>query len=127
MTRAADRVRPAGLREVTLLMCLFNAASLFVMRPHGMSARTLWLTCGTIVAISFLVLWYFWRGRNWARWLVLVTSVVALVNLAVLGSMDFTEKLLVVAEGALAVWLLVWLNTRSVRAFFSKGFESGAA
>jgi hypothetical protein len=68
----------------------------------------------------------FWLGRNWARWLVLVASVVALANLAFLGFLGSGEKLIAVGEGALAIWLLVWLNTRSVRAFFSGRADTGA-
>ena len=127
MTRPTDRARPVGLGAVTLLMCLFNGAWLLVMRPHGMSTKTLWLTSGSLVAISFLVIWYFWLGRNWARWLVLVASVVALANLAFLGFLGSGEKLIAVGEGALAIWLLVWLNTRSVRTFFSGRADLGGA
>ena len=119
MFGTTDRPRPTGLREVTLLMCLFNVVCLFVIQPRGLSSSALLLLCGTMVVISFVVLWYFWLGRNWARWLVLATSVLALANLTLLGSLELAEKVLIVAEAALAVWLLVWLNTRAVRAFFS--------
>ena len=127
MTGTSGRIRPAGLREVTLLMCLFNLAGLVVIRPREMNASAFYVICGAFVLISFVVLWHFWNGRNWARWLVLATSVLCLVNLSVFGSVTAAERFLLVIEAALGVWLLFWLNTRSVRAFFRNRIESGAA
>jgi hypothetical protein len=108
-------------------MCIFNLAGLVLMRPPGVSAGLLYVTRGTVVAISFVVLWHFWNGRNWARWLVLATSVVSLLNLSLLRWVPGTEKALLVAEAALGIWLLFWLNTSTARAFFHRSRESGAA
>jgi len=119
--------RPAGLREVTLLMCLFNVAGFIVWQPRGMNAGTFRVTCGIAVLISFVVLWQFWHGRNWARWLVLVTSVLSLINIALFASVTAPEKFLIVAEAALGVWLLFWLNTKLVRTYFRGGIAASAA
>ena len=119
--------RPAGLRWVTLTMCLLNLASLVYPRPASVNVR-FFLTIVIICAgISFVVLWYFWRGRNWARWMVLATSVLAVVGLSFFPSAGFVERAFIVVNAVLGAWLLYWLNTREVRAYFSRGVEAGAA
>jgi hypothetical protein len=35
----------------------------------------------TVVLVGYSVVWYYWRGRNWARILVIVTSISAIGNL----------------------------------------------
>ena len=34
-----------------------------------------------IVGVSYLVLWFFWKGRNWARICALVVSLLSVINL----------------------------------------------
>jgi membrane-bound metal-dependent hydrolase YbcI (DUF457 family) len=34
-----------------------------------------------IVVVTYLVLWFFWKGRNWARICALVVSVLSVINL----------------------------------------------
>jgi hypothetical protein len=125
MKAIPGRCRPAGLREVTLLMCLFSIAALVWSRPPGVSTSVFYVAYGACVLSALVVLWHFWNGKNWARWLVLATSVLALLNLSLLGEVTVAEKVLIVAEGLLALWLLYWLNTRAVRAFYRKT-EAGA-
>jgi hypothetical protein len=80
---------------------------------------------------GYVVLWFFWQGRNWARWLVLFTSLVALFNLTLLG-LAFVRgvattflQIVVVIEAAFGAFLLYWLNTAPVKAFF-RGSTRGA-
>lgn len=126
MSELVGRDRPSGLREVTLLMCVLNVAGLFLLQLEGFSASMFYVTGGIAVVISFVVLWYFWNGRNWARWLVLAYSVLSLVNLLRLGRVPLAERIFFLAEAGLGIWLLFWLNQPSARAFFRSHGESGA-
>src|SRR5215471_20695503 len=101
MTAISVAARPAGMREVTLLMCLFSLLGLAVIRPQGLEASVVYVTSGVFVVISFLVLWQFWNGRNWARWLVLAYSALSLPNLFLLSSVPTVAKFLLAAEAAL--------------------------
>ena len=83
--------------------------------PVGVSVALLALFIGG----GYVALWYFWRGRNWARWLVMVTSGVALLNLLLLlMPVSAIVRGVIVIEAVLGGFLLYWLNTRAVRAFF---------
>jgi hypothetical protein len=68
--------------------------------------------------IGYLVLWFYWKGRNWARLLVLLTSLLALYNLRYWSLRGIAGRIMLGAEAALAIFLLYWLNTRRVREFF---------
>jgi hypothetical protein len=76
--------------------------------------------CTIIVGVSYCVLWHYWLGKNWARILVIITSLVALINLVIIQEMNTYEKVVVITEAILAVFLLYWLNTNKVKVFFKE-------
>lgn len=71
-----------------------------------------------IVMASYVVIWFYWRGRNWARWFVLITSLIALSNLMYWSSYGLLPRLMIGLEAVLAVFLLYWLNTSEVKSYF---------
>ena len=119
-TLRVDRPRPNGLNAITLLMCVFNLCAYFFTSPDLGPLYFQLLFTTVIVALSFVVLWFFWNGHNWARVLVLLTSVLALANLFSLGSSSDIEKAIILAEAALGVLLLYWLNTKAIRDYFKQ-------
>jgi hypothetical protein len=84
-------------------------------KPH---ALVIFVIVTAIMTIGYVVLWFYWKGRNWARILVLLTSLLALHNLRYWNIRGVAERVMLGAEAALAVFLLYWLNTRRVRDFF---------
>ena len=111
-------MKPSGLAPVTLAMCILNPAGFVFIKGSGVGAAILVPVCGLIMILSYFVLWYFWKGRNWARWLVLVTSGVALFNLTGLATASVIQKAIIGIEAVLGAFLFYWLNTRAVRGFF---------
>jgi hypothetical protein len=72
---------------------------------------------------GYIVLWYYWQGKNWARILVLLTSGLAIVNVSTIllpyrSAVSYNS--LVVVEAALGAFLLYWLNTKDVRNWFTR-------
>jgi hypothetical protein len=113
------------MQAVTLLLCLFNVAGILFYTPipnvsPRASVAILAVLFAIIVSVSFVVIWFFWQGKDWARWLVIATSVLAILNLLSLGSANAAQMVLVLLEAALGVWLLYWLNTERVAAFFKR-------
>jgi hypothetical protein len=118
--------RPAGMATVTGLLCVFAvAASAFYQRSPNLSpwASVAFFAAGYAVyaAISFVVIWFLWQGRNWARWLVIAGSLLALSNLLNFGDWYPMQQVVVVIEAAFGAWLLYWLNTKRVARFFVRG------
>jgi hypothetical protein len=76
-----------------------------------------------IFGIGYCIVWFYWKGRNWARITVLLTSILSVLDLISLASPRTKNPVIVGIWGVLAVFLLYWLNTRPVRGFFrqSKG------
>lgn len=79
-----------------------------------------WAFATLITVLSFAVLWFFWCGHNWARILVLLTSLVALINLFSLEENNTLQKVIIFTEAIFAVYLLWWLNTKSVANYFKR-------
>jgi hypothetical protein len=74
-----------------------------------------------VIAVGSTVLWFHYHGKNWARLLVLLTSVVILINNALaFRSANPIVKVVDVVESAVAVFLLVWLNTPAARRYFKQ-------
>jgi hypothetical protein len=74
-----------------------------------------------IVVVSYLVLWFFWKGRNWARICVLVVSVLSVINLLSLihpRGIVIVYDSIVIAWAVVGFFLLYWLNLADVREWF---------
>ena len=80
-----------------------------------------------IVGVSYLVLWFFWKGRNWARLSVLAISFVSVINLLSLihpHGIVVVYDSIVVAWAVLGTFLLCWLNLADVREWFKSQKKS---
>ena len=122
---AAAQQRPELLRPIALLLCVLNVAGVLFYQPMddvpaAVSVVVFSVFYGLIAVVSFVVIGFFWRGRNWARWLVLATSVLALFNVQFIPSSHFAAQLLIGVEAVVAAWLLYWLNTEDVSRFFKR-------
>ena len=108
-------------------MCLTNGLGFFNINWKHQHAGGFLLIYSVIIAIGYLVLAFYWRGQNWARWLVLLTSLLCLWNLWQLRLKTPPSQVapirvtMVLVEGAIAVFLLWYLNTQTVRRWFTAG------
>lgn len=118
------RARPRGLSALTLLMCLLNLSGFLmidsrqaVMSVVGLGAIAV---VSFIVCFSFVVLYFFWMGRNWARILVFLTSGVAILNLLTFTRVPRLTAAIEVVEASVAFFLVVWLTRPPVVAYFKR-------
>jgi hypothetical protein len=76
-----------------------------------------------LIFLGYFVLWFYRRGRNWARALVFVTSIVCFLNLYLMLhgrlKMNLAAKFMVMAEAAVAAFLVAWLYSPQANRFFS--------
>jgi hypothetical protein len=110
--------RPKGLTETSILMSITNAMGWAIIDWSKPSAHRTFLIFTVMIAIGYLVIWFYWNGRNWARILVILTSLLSLFNLHLWSHSGTVERVMIAAEAILAIYLLYWLNTPRVRAFF---------
>jgi hypothetical protein len=90
--------------------------------PHAL--RTL-VFFTVLIVIGYGVLWHYFQGKNWARILVLLNSVLAVFNLRYWNPrspnlLKSPTRVMLLAECVLAIFLLIWLNTPAVRSFFKR-------
>ena len=113
-------MKPKGLKETTTLMGIFNLCGYAFFDPSiGYQAIQLILLT-IIIGISYIVLWHYWLGKNWARILVLITSIAALINLGDIQQNNLYAQAIIASEAILAVFLLYWLNTNKIKSFFKE-------
>jgi len=107
-------------------MSLTNALGWFIVDWSNRHAATTFSLFTIFIFVGYLVIWFYWRGGNWARLLVLLTSLLCLYNLRYFFRSGIIERVMVGSEALLAIFLLFWLNTRSVRSFFQAPKDSQA-
>lgn len=110
--------QPKGLTETAVLMSLTNALGWFIVdwsKPH---AAIIFSVFTILILVGYFVIWFYWRGRNWARILVLLTSLLCFYNLRHFFRGGIVERVMIGSEAVLAVFLLFWLNSPNVKAFF---------
>jgi hypothetical protein len=110
--------RPKGLTETSIFMSITNAMGWAIIDWSKPNARVMFVIFTMLIAIGYLVLWCFWEGRNWARILVLLTSLLALYNLRYFFRGGIIDRVMIGSEAAIAVFLLFWLNSSKVKSFF---------
>jgi len=84
-------------------------------KPHAAATFSLFTV---FILAGYFFVWFYWKGRNWARILVLLTSLLCLYNLRYFFRAGIIERTMIGAEAMLAVFLLFWLNSHTVKSFF---------
>jgi hypothetical protein len=110
--------RPKGLAETSIFMSITNAMGWAIIDWSKPKAHVIFVLFTAFILIDYLVIWFYWKGRNWARILVLLGSLLCLHNLRYWGHSGIVARVMIGAEAVLAIFLLYWLNTANVRAFF---------
>jgi hypothetical protein len=72
---------PKGIVLTTILMAVCNAMGWLIINYSAPHARGVFIIFTVLILIGYAVLWAYWSGKNWARVLVLVTSVLTVFNL----------------------------------------------
>ena len=110
--------KPTGVTVSALLMMLSLVAGLVISYIHGDTSVIFW---AVIIALS-VVTYFYWTAHNWARILVLIYCFLCVIPVR----MDHHQWVLVrfswvaACQALLAIYLLWYLNTRPIRAWFSK-------
>ena len=117
-------VKPKGLKETTVLMGIFNIAGLIFFDPNQEYIGFEIFLFIVVIAISYLLLWYYWQGNNWARIIVIIGSLLSLGNLYGIKKYSFPQAGVLVAEAALGLFLLWWLNTEPAKTYFGRSKKS---
>ena len=113
--------RPHGLVLTAVLMCICNAMGWFIIewdKPHALAEFVVFTI---LILIGYVFLWFYWKGRNWARIAVLLTSVLTIYNLRYWHHSNASGQLMIASEALLGAFLLYWLNTAAVREYFKNG------
>ena len=121
--------RPKGVNQTALLMAICNAGLWATIRPGRPPYSLRMLAAYTVViCIGYVFIWFYWRGKNWARIAVLVFSVLSILNLSTWNRVSASPALLttpahvlIVARAILGFILLYWLNTYPALGFFELG------
>ncbi len=117
--------RPFGITITTILMCFTNAMGFLLIDWQLPNAGVLLFLFSLFIVLGYIALRFFWKGRSWARWLVMLTCLQCLWNLKALIHPSHllirrVEVPMVLLEGIIAIYLLWYLNTRPIRTWFAE-------
>jgi hypothetical protein len=116
--------RPFGINETSLL--LLGSSLLEYVRegaPHidaqAAAGRTEIIGLIANVAVFCLIIFFYRRGFNWARWFVFIISALSLLEVTTLNRpVSMLAHGLTLLDVAMAIFLFWYLNTAPVRAWF---------
>ncbi len=112
-----------GVTITFVLMCITNAMGFFDINWQTPNAGTLLLIFSVFITIGYAVLWFYWQGRNWARWLVMLTCLQCFWNVKGLFHprplAPRIEPVMIASEAILAAYLIWYLNTPTVKTWFT--------
>ena len=116
--------RPKAITGTAVLAAILNTVGFLNLAWHAPHRQGLILVCSVLLVLAYLVEWFFWTGYNWARLLVMLSSVLSLGNFyrfrfhAPPNLRTPTQTSLFVVEALLSVFLLWYLNTREVKRWY---------
>jgi hypothetical protein len=112
-------MRIQGLTATTIIMCALNLVDFFVLvgwnSPSAIGQAAFY---GLITAAVFIVLWFYWNQKNWARILVMLCALISLTNVMYLEEFGLGAQILILVEFPFGIFMLWWLNTRAVKVAF---------
>lgn len=107
-----------GLAATTWIMCVMNLAGLVMVEWDSPSAMGQAVFYGVLITATYIVLWFYWKRKNWARVLVMLGAVISVLNLIFLKDVGLPAQIVIVLEFVFGVYMLWWLNTHAVKAYF---------
>jgi heme/copper-type cytochrome/quinol oxidase subunit 4 len=117
--------RPQGILITAWIMVVLNIIPWILQYwlPLSHHVRFLNVVLLTLISvifriIAFICIFYYAKGRNWARTLVLIVSVLTLFGLFRLQRELPIQRVNALAWALLGIFFLYWLNTKPIRAFF---------
>ena len=75
-----------------------------------------------VVLIRATVLWFFWKGKNWARIFLLVAAVLGLLQGLRSMTSGHTNWLEVMPQISACLFLLIWLNRLKVKQWYKPDY-----
>ncbi len=115
-------MKPGKLKLITIVLCLFNLygiIGLFFLNTASEYFKYVSAAAVVIVLLSYIVIAFFWQGKNWARLLVMFAALLSIPNIYNFQLLHVVSKFIIGAEFIFALYLLYWLNTKLVKEYFS--------
>lgn len=66
---------------------------------------------------ALVIYWAFWKGHNWARWLVFFGSALGILVFAIFSEFNWAERIVLIIEAPFNLYLLYWLNSEPVKLY----------
>jgi hypothetical protein len=110
---------PRSVTAVSLLLLLYHMAGLLVMPASRFYAIS--LTVGILFRIiDAVLLYFFWRGHNWARWVNLVRYTLSgLVSGWLIMKPPAPRQAYSAVTVLVVIFFWIWANTDTVADYFA--------
>jgi hypothetical protein len=121
--------RPRGLTATALFAALYNAVWYIRFHWSGSGYNTVApIVVSTLgLAFAYFCLWYYLDGSNWARILLICSSVFAIQDVLPWSEPNVMPRALLAIHALFGAFLIWWLNTKRVRTFFRPDREPSSA
>ena len=117
--------RPKGLLLTTTVLVVCNTLGWLVIDYTSSYAATVFLVVTLLAAVEYAVIYFYWKGKNWARILILIGSFCSIFNLRYWNAphtmfLTVPNRVILAANAVTSLFLIYWLNTSEIKAFFKR-------
>jgi len=113
------------IKIITILLCIFNISALAFI-DYSKNIRSQLVLYLLFVILGFIIFFYFYKGKNWARIVIIIGAVLNLLSF--LGSLFIFRGILrlfiLICETAFSLYLIIILNKETMKTYFVKGDAS---
>ena len=110
--------KPKGLLATAVILCTFSLAGVPTIEGVLQGRIVSLATVAAFTALWLLMIWFYWCGRNWARWVIMIGTLLSFGGFIYLPERLY-DRVYLIAEALYGAFLLYWLNTRRVRNYFA--------
>jgi hypothetical protein len=114
--------RPHSIIVTTWLVGILNVLGIFLAEWLLPDPGEAFAAGVVVILLGTGAVFCYWKGLNWGRWIVLLESFWCLWNVKYIRNEDATslDVTMMIAAALLALFFLVYLNTKPVRTWFER-------
>jgi cell division protein FtsW (lipid II flippase) len=120
--RDRSQDQPNGLSTIISILCISNLMAYLLIAPGILLELQVAVTT-VLVIVAFVVIWFFWKGSNWARIIIMASSVLYFLNgirLLFMHNYTLVQQFVLIFWATFSIYLLFWLKKDEVVLYFRK-------
>ena len=111
-------MRPKNLTTISIVLAILNCLQFVFWQNSPPEYETSISVFTGVVLLAFGIIYCLAKGQNWARIIIIIVSVIVIPGPLISFDYGTVGIVISILETITGIYLLYWLNTAPVRAYF---------